>query len=217
MVCFCSDADILKYEPVLFSDLYFGGQVVAEGAGASVAGNVFTAVGADFLNCGIAAGGVVYLWREDGAVAAGYEVVSVDSGEQLTLSAVRVEGEAGSLNINAEGLSYRISTFRPQAAESSVVLCEYLSIRPADGADSVGAADILDAGVLRRACVYSVLAMIYAVMGEKDGDSGMWKKSLHYRRMFEKAKERLKVEIDRDGDGVSEFSVGGGSCRLRRD
>ena len=47
---FSTDADILKYEAVLFSDLYFPWQVLCEGTGGELDDTSFSAEGADFVS-----------------------------------------------------------------------------------------------------------------------------------------------------------------------
>jgi len=79
MVCFSSDADILKYEPALFGELHLPWQVLAAGTGGEISATTFTADDTDFVSAQIQAGGVIYLRSADGSLDGVYEIVSVDS------------------------------------------------------------------------------------------------------------------------------------------
>jgi hypothetical protein len=59
MVSFSNDADILKYEPILFGELHLPWQVLWAGTGGTLSGTTFTANDADFVAARISAGGVV--------------------------------------------------------------------------------------------------------------------------------------------------------------
>ena len=77
--------------------------------------------------------------------------------------------------------------------------------------------DILDVSVLKQASVYAVIASIYATLGSRSEDDGFWKKSLHYQKLFGKARERCRLSVDIDSDGYSDKTNIGGSVRLVRD
>ena len=89
MASFSSDVDILKYEPMLFGHLHLPWQVIAEGTGGTLNGTTFTEAGADFVSVGVCAGGVIYLASEDGVLDGAFEIVSVDSATQLSISVLR--------------------------------------------------------------------------------------------------------------------------------
>ena len=89
MVCFSNDADILKYEPILFGELHLPQQVLAIGTGGTVSGTTFTASGADFVSAQVSSGGVIYLQTTDGILDGAYEIISVDSTTQLNISVIR--------------------------------------------------------------------------------------------------------------------------------
>ncbi len=50
MISFSHDADILKYEPILFGEFHLPQQVLAMGKGGTLSGTTFTASGADFVS-----------------------------------------------------------------------------------------------------------------------------------------------------------------------
>ena len=218
MVSFSNDVDILKYEPVLFGELHPSGQVLAAGTGGTLSGTTFTASGADFVSAQVSAGGVVYLQTGDGSLDGAYEIVSVDSATQLTVSVIRSSSDAAAVAPPAAtDISYRISTYGPQAGEVGFRLTENFGIRPGNSASIYDADDVLDTDVLKRASAFGVISSIYAMLASKAKDENFWKKSLHYQRLFERARERCRLSIDIGSDGVADVTRVGGSIRLVRD
>lgn len=219
MLAFSNDRDILKHEAVLFSDLYFPWQILCEGTSGELDDTSFSVEGANFVSANVSAGGVIYLRSDDGQIDSCYEIVSVDSATELTVSVLRAnETETATGSGSGSNITYRVSTFAPQAYEAFFELTQHFGIRPGNPDSLYGVDDILDTSVLRQASVYVILASVYATLGSKaGGDDNYWKKSLHYRRLFEKARERCRLGIDIGGDGISEKTIVGGSIRLVRD
>ena len=218
MVSFSNDADILKYEPILFGELYLPWQVLAEGTGGTVSGTTFTAPGADFVTSQAASGGVIYLESEEKTLDGVYEIVSVDSQTQLTVSVIRADSQSEAIALPAaEDVSYRISTFVPQANEAAFQLTEYFGIRPGNPASDYDAEDILDVTVLRQASVFVVISSVYAMLAGKAKDDNYWKKSLYYRKLFNQAWARIRLSIDAGSDGVVDVTETGACGRLIRD
>jgi len=218
MVSFSNDVDILKYEPILFGELHLPWQVVAAGAGGTLSGTTFTASGADFVTGWLTAGGIIYLQSADGSLDGAYEIVSVDSATQLTISVLRADSEAPAVAPPAAtDISYRISTFGPQANEVAFQLTEYFGIAPGNPASDIGVEDVLDTSVLRLASVFAVISIAYAMLAGKAQDENYWKKSLHYQKLFDKARGRCRLSIDVGSDGLADVTKVGASGRLVRD
>lgn len=218
MINFSKDTDILKYEPVLFGELHLPWQVLATGTGGSLSGTTFTANDADFISAAITAGQVIYVWSADGSLETALEIVSVDSATQLTVSVVRADSDSAAISPpSATNISYRISTFGPQASEAAFGLTEYFGIKPGDPSSNIDAEDILETSVLRQASVFAVISSIYAMLASKAEDEGFWKKSLHYQNLFGKARERCRLSIDTSGDSIADITKTGASARLVRD
>ena len=218
MVAFSNDADILKYEPVLFGELYLPGQVLAAGTSGALNGTTFTASGADFVGASVTAGGVIYLQSADGLLEGVFEIVSVDSATQLTVSVIRPDSEDDPIAPpDATDITYRVSTLRPQANEAGFHLTEYFGIRPGNPASSYEASDVLDINVLEKASVFVVISSVYAMLASKAEDENFWKKSQYYQGLFEKARQRCRLSIDVDGDGTADVTKMGASVRLVRD
>jgi hypothetical protein len=218
MVSFSNDADILKYEPILFGELHLPQQVLATGTGGTLSGTTFTASGADFVSAQVSAGGVVYLQSADGTLDGAYEIVSVDSATELSVSVIRSDAEMAAVAPPAAtDVSYRISTFGPQTNEVGFQLTEHFGIRPGNPASEIEVEDILDTDVLKRASVFAVISSVYAMLASKVKDENFWKKSLHYQKLFAKARERCRLSIDIGSDGVVDVTKVGASGRLVRD
>lgn len=218
MVRFCNDVDIAKYEPGLFGELHLPSQILVSGEAGELGGSTFSASGADFLGADVETGDVIYLRSPDGVVDGVFEVVSVDSATQLTISVIRSDTESVSVAPAAgSDIYYRISTFEPQAVEAALRLTEYFGIKPGCAASELEAEDIVDTSVLKRACVFLVISGVYAMLASKSEEGSFWSKSLHYKKLFERAKERCQLCIDTDGDGVGDITLDGSSIRLSRD
>ena len=218
MISFSHDVDILKYEPILFGELHLPWQVLASGTGGTLSGTTFTASGADFVIAQLSAGGVAYLHSADGSLDGAYEIVSVDSATQLTISVVRSDSsDAAVAPPSASDITYRISTFGPQANEVAFQLTEYFGISPGNPASDIAVEDILDTSVLRLASVFSVISNVYAMLASKAKDENYWSKSLYYQKLSARARGRCRLSIDTGSDGVADVTKLGASGRLMRD
>jgi hypothetical protein len=218
MVRFSSDVDILKYEPILFGELHLSWQVLASGSGATLDGTTLTDAAADFASRRVEAGGVVHLKSADGALDGAYEIVSVDSATELTVSVVRADvADDPVAPPQGSDISYRISTFAPQATEAAGELTEHFGIRPGDPGSEIGVENILDTEVLRRVSTFSVIARVLAMWAGHGDSQGLWSKSVHYRQLFERARQRCRLTIDLGHDGAPDIVRIGGAIRLVRD
>jgi len=219
MLSFSKDVDILRYEPILFGELHFPWQVLIEGTGGQLSGTTFTKTGEDFESAAVTAGGAIYLHSSDGVLDGVYEIVSVDSATQLTVSVLRAEDEADAIAPpQGSNISYRVSTFAPQAKEVLFQLTQYFGIKPGNADSNFEPEDILDTNVLKQASVFAVMASVYATLACRvDESKSFWKKSLYYQKQFTKARERCRLSIDVSSDGVSDRTNVGASIRLLRD
>ncbi len=218
MISFSNDVDILKYEPILFGELHLPWQVLAAGTGGTLSGTTFTASGTDFVAAQVSASGVAYLQSADGSLDGAYEIVSVDSATQLSISVIRSNStDLAVAPTSATDISYRISTFRPQTNEVGFQLTEYFGIRPGNPASDIDVEDVLDTSVLRQASVFAVISGAYAMLAGKAKDENFWRKSLYYQKLFAKARARCRLSIDVGSDGLADVTKIGASGRLMRD
>jgi hypothetical protein len=218
MVSFSNDADVLKYEPMLFGQLHLPWQVLVEGIGGTLSGTSFTASGDDFISAQVLAGGVIYLRSEDGTLDGAYEIVSVDSATQLCISVIRWDSQVDAIAPPAAAnISYRVSTLAPQANEVGFQLTRYFGIRPGNPSSDYDVEDVLDTSVLKQASIFAVLSSVYAMLAGKADNENFWKKSLYYQKLFTRAKEQTRLSLDLGSDGVVDITQIGASGRLIRD
>ena len=161
---------------------------------------------------------MIYLESNDNILDGAYEIVSVDSETQLTISVIRPDSDSDSIAPpSAEDISYRISTFMPQANEVGFQLTEYFGLRPGNPASDYDVDDILEVTVLRHASVFAVLSAVYTSLAGRASDDNFWKKSLYYQKLFNQARARIRLSIDSGSDGVVDITQIGASGRLLRD
>jgi hypothetical protein len=203
---------------VLFGELHWPSQVRAAGTGAILNDTTLTASGTDFVAAEVKAGGVIYLRSADGSLDGTYEIVSVDAPTELTVSVVRADDAEPVVAPPAAGdISYRVSTFEPQAVDAAVQLTEYFGIRPGDPSSEIGVENLLDTEGLRRASVLAVISKAYGNWSTQTEGECFWRKSLFYQQLFEKARQRCHLTIDLGADGVADVVRVGGAIRLVRD
>ncbi len=160
----------------------------------------------------------LYMRSADGTLDGAYEIVSVDSATQLSISVIRADSDDDAIAPPAAtDISYRVSTFGPQANETGFQLTEYFGIKPGNPASDYDTEDVLDTNVLRRVSAFGVMSGVYAMLASKAKNENFWKKSLHYQKLFEKARQRCRLSIDVDSDGVADVTRIGASVRLVRD
>jgi len=218
MVRFSSDIDILKHEPVLFGELHLPSQVLTQGTGAELSGTILTDGAGDFIGAGVEADAVAYLKSADGALDGSYEIVSVDSATQLTVSVLRADtADSPIAPLQASDISYRISTLAAQAGEAAFQLTEYFGIQPGNPMSEITTENIVDVEGLRRASVFLVISSVYAMWANQTASAGHWQKSLYYKQLFEKARQRCRLSIDLGTDGIADISRLGGAIKLVRD
>ena len=168
MVEFSNDVDILKYEPILFGELHLPWQIRASGTGAALTGTTLTASDVDFESAGVSPGYVAYLHSTDGSLDGTYEIVSVDSATQLTVSVLRSDAADSPIAPPAaDEIAYRISTFGPQAGEAAFQITGYFGVQPGDPTSEIAVDDIVDAEGLRRASAFSqqCVSALSAIIG----------------------------------------------------
>ena len=218
MAKFSNDVDILKHEPILFGELHLSLQVLANGTGATLSDTTLTAPGANLESPGVSAGGVVYLRSANGLLDGAYEIVSVDSATQLTVSVLRSDMTDDPIAPPAaDNVTYRIVTYEPQAVDAAFNLTQYFGIQPGNPTSPVSVDDIVDFEGLRRASSLAVISSVYATWAGRTDNDAFWQKSVHYRQLAEDARQRCHLSVDLGSDGVADITHVGGAIRLVRD
>jgi hypothetical protein len=203
---------------MLFGELHLPWQVLAAGGNGQLEGITFSDSSADFIASGVKTGGIIYMRSADGLLDGIYEIASVDSVTQLSVSVIRSDSQQDSIAPKAaEEIFYRISTLEPQIVEAAMQLTEHLGIQPGCSVSELRAEDILDNEPLRKVSVFMVISAVYVMLASRVNDKDFWSKSLHYKKLFEKALEQCRVSIDSNGDGVGDITIGGGAFRMKRE
>jgi len=202
---FCTDVDLLHWEPSLFRDAVFASQQLLSGTG-NLSGTAFTLASGSLVAAHVAADQVIVL---SGSLAGSYPIVSVDSATQLTLS-VLYDGlfpETGAKTPSpagtATGLSFAVNTFWPQRRVVSDLLLRAAGVDP--DSTVTQPAQIANSEALRRPCVLGTLQMIYnALAAAAATPTNYMVRADLYERLYRRALGQVRVELDLDGDGVGD-------------
>ncbi len=203
MLSFSKDVDLAKFEPGVFGLWYLSSQVLCGGTNGIVAGTQFTASGVDFTSAQVAAGNVIYLESADGAIQGAFEIVDVIDSTHLTVSVLRPSTSSGqAIPIgSASGLTWRIVSYGPQAYEVLWQLSQKLGLSPGCASEQ-SVDDIVSIEPLRQASVFGILVAVFeALYAGVDGQDVLVEKKEHYQWRYDRAVERLAVQVDTDGDG----------------
>jgi hypothetical protein len=188
---FCSDVQLLNWEPNIFRDAAFASQTLLSGTG-TLSGTTFTIASGSFADAGVAADHVITLGGDaDGC----YRVVSIDSPTAITLSVINETDEADdAYPLSAAGsLSFTIRTFWPQRAIVSELI--------ASAADVTSVDRVLNRDVLARPCALGTFQLIYAALAAVADDDRASQRADFYERLYRRALRNITVELDTDGDG----------------
>ena len=218
MNTYSTDADLAKWEPALFRDLTIPGQRLCRGDDGSTLALAFSSPAGRFLACGLKPGHVLRLWSpQQGDREAGvFEILSVESQTQLLATQVGMAAAESPVELPAgQDWAYAVDSFQVQAEEVAFALLERLGISTEQTAAVATA--VLSPRVLRRASVFGVLAMVHQAAAGIGAESGnLAAKAALYRDMHERELAKLRVTLDRDGDGLGDEVRLPGSVRLRR-
>ena len=215
---YCSDVDLLHWEPNVLREAAFASQTLLAGTGA-LAGTTFTIPAGSFADANVSAEHVIVL---GGEVNGCFPIVEVTSGTQLTLSVLYddlsdpAEADPSPVGTVAS-VPFTIRTFWPQR----LIATEMLQQAAGAGAARPGetpAAIVNPGSSVRRTCTLGTLQMIYSALAAAVGDD-----SEHYRvradlyeRLYRRAIRNTKVEIDLDGDGQADTARALNVLSLRR-
>jgi hypothetical protein len=198
---YCTDVDLLHWEPNIFRDAAFASQLQLSGSG-DLNGTTFTLDTGSLTTAHVAAHQVIVL---SGVIAGSYPIVSVESATQLTLS-VMYDGlfpESGpdvpSPVGTAIDLTYAIRTFWPQRKVVSDLLTRAAGIGPET--DAPASAQIVNTEALRRRCVLGTLQMIYGALAAAAEPAAFQTRADLYERLYRRALAQTRVHLDLDGDG----------------
>ncbi|HYO10573.1 MAG TPA: hypothetical protein VER17_16515 [Tepidisphaeraceae bacterium] len=205
---FCTDIDLLHWEPNIARDAGFASQTLIAGTG-NLAGAVFTLASGSLTAAHVTPGQVMVV---TGANSASYPIVSVEGATQCTLSALYDDlfppggagGGAGGAPPAAvpvgsgNGLSFVVRTFWPQRRVVSELLLQAAGLPPtADAADR-----IVNPSALKRPCALGTLHMIYSALAAAAPDAPALEVRVElYEKLYRRALRSARLELDLNGDG----------------
>ncbi len=205
---FCTDTDLLHWEPNLLREAAFASQTLLTGTG-DLAGTAFTVdgpIGApSLLAAHVTPNQVIIL---TGGTSGSYPIVSVDSGTQLTLSALYdglfpVSGSGVASPVGtADNLGFAIRTFWPQRRVVSDLLLAAAGLDPMrEDLDEVVKTPL----ALRKPAVLGTLQMIYSALAAAAAQpEALATRADLYERLYRRALRTTVVELDLNGDGVAD-------------
>lgn len=203
VVVFAQDRDLLVYEPRLFLETGWLGQLVFREAGV-VGSSVAVVGGFDFASVGVSVGSVVSY------AGASYEVAVVVGVGQLGLSRLRASASDSVIPVPtlASG-ELECFTYRPQMSVVHGQILRMLGIEPDDTSEGALTADaVVNPGALTRLECLGTLHLIYsaAAAASAAGSAGLGyaERSLMYRERFAAERGRVTAMIDLDGDGEAD-------------
>lgn len=200
-MAFATDRDLLVLEPNLFRDIAFASQLLASGTDGAVSGTSFTSASADFAAAGVAVGHIVRL--DELAV----EVVEVVSSTQLTISLLRARADDAPVPAPpGASIPYVVRSFLPQLEMLHRQVMRAAGIEP-DGAgepsDAATVEDVLNGDEIALVEALGALESIFASAASMLADEPYLRlRAASYRDRFSSIRQRARVRLDLDGDGV---------------
>jgi hypothetical protein len=197
---FCTDIDLLHWEPNICRDASFAAQTLMTGT-ANLAGTGVTISSGSFTDSHIEPGQVLVF---SGTVAGSFPIFSVNSATTLTISVLYDklfdETPEASPVATATGLTFVIRTFWPQRQVVSEILQQAAGLIPGDPRSAN--ATILNPQSLKRPCVLGTLQLIYSALSAVSGAPAEYAtRTALYERLYQRALRSALVEIDLNNDG----------------
>ena len=211
MAAFALDRDLMRWEPVLFGTLHRGEQQLAGGTQGQLDGTTFTTTEVNFTDQGIQSGMVLYACDPEGTLENCLDIISVDDGQTLTVSVMRADDDDPAIAPpSGQDLTWRVTSYRAQIVQVSAALMQYFGLEADD------LLTLADPSQLTQAATLAAMAVIFAGTAAGQDDAGLWEKSRHYHKQFHEAREKLRLDIDANQDGIVDQQKLAGSVRLMR-
>jgi hypothetical protein len=201
---FCTDTDLLHWEPNLFNTAAFASQTLISGVG-DQSGTTFTLSSGSFTAAHVESGQVLAVGG-----AACYPIHTVLSATQLTVSVLYAglfpaEGApVASAPPAGTGLSFAVRSFWAQRRVVSELLLRSVGVEPAD-VDATPSM-LLSGATLKRLCALGTLHMIYSALAAAAAEPAALNiRADLYERLYRKALGAGRIELDTDGDGAADL------------
>ncbi|HQY87894.1 MAG TPA: hypothetical protein PK402_04495 [Tepidisphaeraceae bacterium] len=196
---FCTDADLLLWEPNLAREASFASQTKLTTTG-SIAGEKLTIASGNLTTSGVAIDDIVSV---EGDLVGCFPVVGIESATICDLTVITQNayenGQPTPLP-SASDLDLRFCTFYAQRRVVSDVMLSLANLTEAQ------AQRIMNPGTLRRAAVLGTLQMIYSALAAVAGESSaeLQVRASLYERLYRRAIRVVQIELDLDEDGQAD-------------
>lgn len=202
MTLFCTDSDLLLWEPKLLSEAAIAGQTLIAGS-CNLSGSTLTISSGSLTAAHVEAEQVVVL---GGAISGCFPIVSIDSATAMTIS-ILYEGLAPEANPkvpsgvgSGAGLTYAVRTFWAQRRVVSELLSQAIGLVP--GTQEASTAVVMNPQALRRACALGTIHMIYSTLAAAAEAPEVYAARMDlYERLYRRELRNAVVQLDTDGDG----------------
>jgi hypothetical protein len=194
----CTDTDLVRVEPNVFSEIQWLSQRLVKATG-SVSGTTLTIASPDvnFDGAQLAPRMVVLI------AGVAHEVVAKLSATTATISRVRpTSADAALTPAPVSGVEVIVATMMPQAAGVSDRVCRMFGLKPSPAA---GDPTFAEPGEITRFAALLTLAAAYSAAASISGDdSPTGKRAAKYRELAKEERRVLTARIDLDGDGIAD-------------
>ena len=198
---FCSDVDLMAWEPAIFLEAAFAHQAIVKQAAGTLTGTALVMSAATLGD--VAAGMVASVETADGSLTQLLEIVSVADASHATVSALRGRGSDAALApLTGGSVKVTVVSFRPQIAAVGDGLLAMVGVESSrDSADP----PLCDTSGFRHAAVFGVLAAVYRTLATASTATNLtYSKLGFYEGLYRGARRAIAATVDRDGDGVPE-------------
>lgn len=206
---FCTDMDLLYYEPDVFVSAAAAAQTIVNGSGVLTGSSLATVE--NLANLPIEARMVAVL---SGAANATVAIAQVQPPYAMSISVLHEglfgeDGQTTPVGLGANGqVSYSVRSFWAQRQIVSDLLIQ--ACRGRDGDDLRGGAAIVNSDAFRKPAVLGTLQMIHNALAAASTDTAghFAARAEMYERLYRRAMRSVIARIDLDGDGVAEVTRG---------
>jgi hypothetical protein len=204
---FCTDLDLLHWEPNILRDAAFASQTLISGTG-DLDGTDFSIASGSFDDAKVQRDQVIVIGEP---VNGCFPITAIKTATSLSVSVLYDElideeedtrTPAGTTS--AAGVPFVVRTFWPQRMVVSELLAQAAGAgRSRDGETP---AQILDPTSLRRTCVVGTLQMIYSALAAAadENEPHYAIRAELYERLYRRAMRSARVAIDLNNDGQAD-------------
>ena len=202
---YCTDTDLLHWEPRLFTEAASAAQTLISGT-ADLAGSTLTISTGSFVAARVMPGDVVIL---TGSVAGTFPIVAVTDALTLSISvlydALTPINDATPAIAPGAGsaLTFAVRSFGAHRRVVSDLLKQLAGIIPGTSDDE--RITILNPEALKRPCVLGTLHLVFSALAAFATEpASLVVHADQYERLFRRAIRSTHLELDLNGDGVAD-------------